>query len=78
MTFDRGAIREVARAAWQANEQSENIGARRLQTVMATLLENLLFELPESGQKRVALKADDVSAVLDGILADEDLTRYIL
>jgi ATP-dependent HslUV protease ATP-binding subunit HslU len=61
-----------------ANEQSENIGARRLQTVMATLLEDVLFGLPESGLSRVVFSADDVRETMDSILADEDLTRYIL
>ena len=64
--------------AGTANERSENIGARRLQTVLATLLEDILFELPESGKERVVFDGDEVRAKLDEILADEDLTRYIL
>jgi ATP-dependent HslUV protease ATP-binding subunit HslU len=76
--FEDGAVKEIARVAFAANERSENIGARRLQTVMATLLEEILFELPESGQARVVFTAEDVKQTLDSILADEDLTRYIL
>lgn len=76
--FTDGAIREIARVADEANSRSENIGARRLQTVLATLLEELLYELPESKQGRVVVTDNDVKDKLDGILADEDLTRYIL
>lgn len=76
--FEEGAVREIARVAFAANERSENIGARRLQTVMATLLEDVLFELPESGRKQIVFTAEDVKQTLDSILADEDLTRYIL
>jgi ATP-dependent HslUV protease ATP-binding subunit HslU len=78
LSFEDEAIREIARVAFTANERSENIGARRLQTVMATLLEEVLFELPESGRKKVIFTAEDVRSSLDSILADEDLTRYIL
>jgi ATP-dependent HslUV protease ATP-binding subunit HslU len=78
LEFEDGAVREIARVAFAANERSENIGARRLQTVMATLLEDVLFELPESGRKRIVFAAEDVKRTLDSILADEDLTRYIL
>lgn len=78
LQFTDSAIEEIAGVASIANERSENIGARRLQTVLATLLEDLLFDLPESGTKRVVFDNDDVKAKLDSILADEDLTRYIL
>jgi ATP-dependent HslUV protease ATP-binding subunit HslU len=76
--FEDDAVREIARVACAANERAENIGARRLQTVMATLLEDVLYELPESGLKKVAFTAEQVKATLDSILADEDLARYIL
>jgi ATP-dependent HslUV protease ATP-binding subunit HslU len=78
LEIDDGAIREIARVAFTANERSENIGARRLQTVMATLLEDVMFELPESGRNKAVFTAEDVIRMLDSILADEDLTRYIL
>jgi ATP-dependent HslUV protease ATP-binding subunit HslU len=78
LEFEKGAISEIARVAFTANERSENIGARRLQTVMATLLEDILFELPESGVSKVVFGAEDVRRTMDSILADEDLTRYIL
>ncbi|HER20292.1 MAG TPA: HslU--HslV peptidase ATPase subunit, partial [Chromatiales bacterium] len=76
--FSDDAVAEIARVAFRANERAENIGARRLQTVMATLLEGVLFELPESGREKVTYTADDVRKIMDNILADEDLTRYIL
>jgi ATP-dependent HslUV protease ATP-binding subunit HslU len=78
LQFEKEAISEIARVAFTANERSENIGARRLQTVMATLLEDVLFDLPESGVRKVVFSADDVRQTMDSILADEDLTRYIL
>jgi ATP-dependent HslUV protease ATP-binding subunit HslU len=76
--FTDDAVAEIARVAFRANEQAENIGARRLQTVMTTLLENVLYELPESRLEKVTFTGADVKKVMDGILADEDLTRYIL
>jgi ATP-dependent HslUV protease ATP-binding subunit HslU len=78
LEFTDEAIREIARVAGAANARGENIGARRLQTVLATLLEDVLFELPESKNRRVVFTDSDVKAKLDDILADEDLTRYIL
>lgn len=78
LVFKKDAIEEIARVAATANERSENIGARRLQTVLATLLEDILFDLPESHTDRVEFTGDDVRGKLDKILADEDLTRYIL
>jgi ATP-dependent HslUV protease ATP-binding subunit HslU len=78
LEFTDDAIAEIARVAGTANERSENIGARRLQTVLATLLEDILFELPESKNDHVVFNGEDVKRKLDDILADEDLTRYIL
>lgn len=78
LEFTKPAIEEIARVASVANDSSENIGARRLHTVLSTLLEDVLFELPESGRKKVVFDEDDVRSKLDAILADEDLTRYIL
>ncbi len=78
LEFDDDAIAEIARMACEANERAENIGARRLQTVMTTLLEPELFELPESGRTELRVSADLVRERLGPVLADEDLTRYIL
>jgi ATP-dependent HslUV protease ATP-binding subunit HslU len=78
LVMDEGAVREVARVATVANERAENIGARRLQTVMATLLETVLFDLPEAAKPQIEFTAEDVKKVMDGILASDDLARYIL
>jgi ATP-dependent HslUV protease ATP-binding subunit HslU len=78
LVFTDEAIDEIARVAGEANERSENIGARRLHTVLSTLLEEVLFELPEAQHERIEFGKKDVKAKLDEILADEDLTRYIL
>lgn len=76
--FTEDAICEIARIAYETNSRSENIGARRLHTVMSTLLEDILFELPESKREKAVFAGDDVRAKLNRILADEDLARYIL
>jgi ATP-dependent HslUV protease ATP-binding subunit HslU len=76
--FTDDAVRAVARVAAEVNERAENIGARRLHTVMTTLLDALLFELPDSERRHVDIDAAFVAAQLDPILRDEDLSRYIL
>lgn len=78
LKFTDGAIDEIARVASIANGRTENIGARRLHTVMSTLLEDVLFGLPESNVSEIVFTAEDVKAKLDSVLADEDLARYIL
>ena len=60
------------------NERLENIGARRLHTVMTTLLEDLLYELPNVAEKRVVFDAPSVRDRLMKIVEDEDLRKYIL
>lgn len=76
--FEDEAIDEIAKVASIANQRAENIGARRLHTVMSTLLEDVLFELPESKLSEIVFTAEKVKAKLDSVLANEDLTRYIL
>jgi len=78
LVFEDGAITELARMAREANERLENIGARRLHTVMATVMEDILFELPELGEQRIVITSDAVKARLSAILGDDDLRRYIL
>jgi ATP-dependent HslUV protease ATP-binding subunit HslU len=78
LEFTDDGVREVARIATQLNERMENIGARRLQTVMTTVLENLLFQLPEEGRGRMVMDLPFVRERLSTILEDEDLRRYIL
>jgi ATP-dependent HslUV protease ATP-binding subunit HslU len=76
--FTDEAISEIARISYETNSRSENIGARRLHTVMSTLLEDILFELPESRRDEITFSGEDVRNKLNRILADEDLARYIL
>ncbi|MGW8267568.1 MAG: HslU--HslV peptidase ATPase subunit, partial [Longimicrobiales bacterium] len=71
-------IREVTRIATQLNERMENIGARRLQTVLTTVLEELLFQLPEEGMEKILVDLPFVQDRLKDILEDEDLRKYIL
>ena len=78
LDFEVGAIEEIARAASLANERAEDIGARRLHTILTLLLENILFDVPESGKKHYSIKPEDVGERLKDIIADEDLSRYIL
>ncbi|NCG34151.1 MAG: ATP-dependent protease ATPase subunit HslU [Proteobacteria bacterium] len=76
--FTDGGVAEIARIAMELNERMENIGARRLQTVMTTLLEEVLFGLPESGTKSILVDREFVKERLSKVSEDEDLSRYIL
>jgi ATP-dependent HslUV protease ATP-binding subunit HslU len=78
LTFAPEAVDEIARIAAAVNERTENIGARRLHTVLEKLLEELSFDAPELGARDVTIDGADVRAKLDAILGDEDLSRYIL
>jgi ATP-dependent HslUV protease ATP-binding subunit HslU len=78
LDFTADAVAEVARMAWVANDRMENIGARRLHTVMATLMDELLFDLPKEGVKRVTIDAAAVRDRLAAIMQDDDLRKYIL
>jgi ATP-dependent HslUV protease ATP-binding subunit HslU len=78
LEFSEDAIRAIARIAAQANERVENIGARRLQTVMAALMEDLLFDLPNPATTRVQIDAAQVNERLAKVIGDDDLRRYIL
>jgi ATP-dependent HslUV protease ATP-binding subunit HslU len=76
--FTEDGIAEIARVAWLANDRMENIGARRLHTVMSTLMDELLFELPGYPEKRVVFDRAAVRRRLEKIIDDDDLRRYIL
>jgi ATP-dependent HslUV protease ATP-binding subunit HslU len=78
LTFTTDGIAEIARIAAQVNDRMENIGARRLHTVMTTLLEEFLYELPDRGDGEIAVDKALVSDRLKAIVEDEDLRRYIL
>jgi ATP-dependent HslUV protease ATP-binding subunit HslU len=76
--FPPDGIAEIARIAALANERMENIGARRLHTVMATLVEEVLFELPNWPEKRIVFDAARVRDRLAKVVGDDDLRKYIL
>ncbi len=72
------AIQRIAEVAWQVNERTENIGARRLATVMERLLEEISFEASERAHEKIGIDAAYVDKHLAKIAEDEDLSRYIL
>ena len=78
LTITDDALEEVAKYAAQVNESAENIGARRLHTIMEKLLEEISFEGPDLRKKNVKVDAAYVRKQLAGIVKDQDLSRYIL
>lgn len=78
MTLTKDAIAEIARIATLVNTKAENIGARRLHTIMSTLLEEYLFNVPEIIEKDIKIDAKKVKEKLESIVEDEDLSKYIL
>ncbi len=78
LTFEKDAIREIARIATMVNDRTENIGARRLHTILEKLLEDLSFEAPERQGKAMVIDAAYVRDHVADIARDEDLSRYIL
>ena len=78
LEFTADGIAEIARVAFMANDRMENIGARRLHTVMSALMEEVLFELPDYPHKKIVFDADAVRERLSKIVNDDDLRRYIL
>jgi ATP-dependent HslUV protease ATP-binding subunit HslU len=78
LSFTNDAMEEVARLAAQVNDSNENIGARRLHTIMEKVLEEISFEGPDLRKKNVKIDAAFVRNQLNNIVKDQDLTRYIL
>ncbi len=78
LTFTREAIVRIAEIAYQVNTETENIGARRLHTVMTTVLEDILFALPDRKTEKVRITRRYVEKKLQEIVANRDLSRYIL
>jgi ATP-dependent HslUV protease ATP-binding subunit HslU len=76
--FQEDAIAEIAEVATVVNEKTENIGARRLYTIMETLLDEISFDAPDMTEREVIIDADYVRGKLSDIVEDEDLSRYIL
>ena len=78
LRFEDDAVRRIAEIASLVNERSENIGARRLHTVMEKLLDEISFDAPELGETLVVIDGPYVDRMLSEIVKDEDLSRYIL
>ena len=76
--FTEEGIRRIAEAAWQVNETTENIGARRLHTVLERLMEDISYDASDRHGESVTIDADYVGKHLDELVADEDLSRFIL
>ena len=77
--FDKEAVREIAKIAYEVNEQVENIGARRLHTIITTLLEDLLFDAPDKiKESNIVITKQMVQEKLNSIVRNRDLSRYIL
>ena len=78
ITYEDEAIAEIAEVAAIVNDRTENIGARRLYTVMETLFDEISFDAPDMAEKKVTISAEYVREKLQEIVEDEDLSRYIL
>ncbi|MDH3355768.1 MAG: HslU--HslV peptidase ATPase subunit, partial [Chromatiales bacterium] len=78
LEFSEGGIARIAEIAWQVNETTENIGARRLHTVVERLLEEISYNASDRGGDSVMVDADYVDEQLGDLAQDEDLTKYIL
>jgi len=78
INFTRGAIKEIARIAYDVNLQAENIGARRLHTVMSLLLEDNLFNLPDNKVESIRINQKIVREKLHKVIQNDDLSQYIL
>ena len=78
LKFDVEAIKEIAKIAADVNTKMENIGARRLHTVMTTLLDNFMFDESSGRKKTITINKKLVSSKLKNIVEDQDLSKYIL
>jgi ATP-dependent HslUV protease ATP-binding subunit HslU len=78
LDFDESSIREIASIADKVNETTENIGARRLHTILESLLDEISFSAPDMTEKQVAITKEYVTEKLQDIVEDENLSRYIL
>jgi ATP-dependent HslUV protease ATP-binding subunit HslU len=76
--FTESGIKRIAQAAWQVNERTENIGARRLHTVLERLMEDISFDASERSGEKVVIDENYVNDHLDALVENEDLSRFIL
>jgi ATP-dependent HslUV protease ATP-binding subunit HslU len=78
LEFSEDGVRRIAEVSYQVNQRTENIGARRLYTVVERLLDKISFEAPDRSGDTVVVTADYVDEHLGNLVEDEDLSRYIL
>lgn len=78
INFSQDGIRKIAESAWRVNETTENIGARRLHTVLERLMEEISYDASERQGETILIDAEYVKQHLDELVADEDLSRFIL
>jgi len=78
VTFTADGIHRIAEVAWQVNERTENIGARRLHTVMERLIEQISYDASDKSGQSINIDRAYVDAQLGKLVVDEDLSRYIL
>jgi len=78
LEFDKTAIKAIAEIATEVNNKTENIGARRLHTIMTTVLDDYMFEHSTKKEQKITITKEIVEEGLKGIVKDEDLSRYIL
>ena len=78
LIFSEDAIREIARDAERVNRALENIGARRLHTILERLLEDISFAGPENAGRTIRIEVEDVQSALSDLVKDQDLSRYVL
>ena len=78
LRFDQDGVRRIAEISWRVNEATENIGARRLHTVMERLLDVISYEAPDRSGDRFDIDATYVDEHLEALAGNEDLSRYIL
>ena len=78
LSFSDDGVREIARLAVEVNSRTENIGARRLATLMERLLDEISFDAPEMGGAKIKIDGKQVRDALSDIVEDQDLSRYVL
>jgi len=78
LEFTENGVFEIAHIAFDVNQRTENIGARRLHTVLTLLLDKILFMSPQRRKKKISITGEHVKDVLKDVIEDEDLSRYIL
>ncbi len=78
LSFTEAGIQRIAELAWEVNEKTENIGARRLHTILERLLESISYDAPDLVEKTISIDVDFVNQYLSEFVQDEDLSRYIL